>query len=144
MAAPAPTTARFVLDACALIAFFNDEEGAGNFEQLIAQAEAGEAQLYVASVNLYEVYYDALRRGPADKAEELLRDLYALPITVVEAIDPPLMRRAGYFKTAHRVSVADSIALALAQHLSARLVSTDHHEFDALDKAGVAHFFWLR
>ena len=32
MAAPAPATARFVLEACAPIAFFHDEEGAGNFE----------------------------------------------------------------------------------------------------------------
>ena len=73
MADPAPALAPFVLDACALIAFFNDEQGADRVDQLITQAEAGEAQLYVASVNLYEVYYDALRRGAAEKAEELLK-----------------------------------------------------------------------
>ncbi|MBM2848853.1 MAG: PilT protein domain protein [Anaerolineales bacterium] len=144
MADPAPALAPFVLDACALIAFFNDEQGADRVDQLITQAEAGEAQLYVASVNLYEVYYDALRRGAAEKAEELLNDLYALPITVIETIDKALMRRAGYFKTTYRVSVADSIALGLAQLLGAHLVSTDQHEFDTLEQAGAAQFFRLR
>lgn len=50
---------KYVLDACALIAFFNDEEGAGKVEMILEQAENGEVELYLASINLFEVYYDA-------------------------------------------------------------------------------------
>lgn len=74
----------------------------------------------------------------------MLTDLYALPLIVVENIDQSLVLLAAYFKTKHRMSVADSFALALATQLDAFLISTDHHEFDAVEKAGDAKFFWLR
>ena len=39
---------------------------------------------------------------------------------------------------------ADSFALALAAQLDASLISTDHHEFDDVEKSGEVKFFWLR
>jgi predicted nucleic acid-binding protein len=140
----AETLDRYVLDACALIAFLNDEEGADKVEQLLIQAIQGQVELYATSVNVYEVYYDALRHTSAEKAEELLTALYELPVTVIENVDKGFIRLAAYFKTKHRVSVADSFALALAKQLEAQLASTDHHEFDAVDESGDAVFFWLR
>jgi predicted nucleic acid-binding protein len=134
----------YVLDACGLIAFFNDEQGAEKVEQLFNQAGEGKVELYAHAINLYEVYYDALRHGSSEKAEELLGDLYHLPITIVENLDRPLMRLAAQFKINHRMSVADSFALALAAQLNAFLISTDHHEFDAVEKTGATKFFWLR
>ena len=144
MTSPLSASIRFVIDACALIAFFNDETGAEKLELLFEQAHKDEVVLYAASVNFYQVYYDALRRGTPEKAEQLLLDLYSLPVTVVEIVDQNVMRVAGYFKTTYRLSLADSVALALAKQFSARLVSTDHHEFDVLEKAGEVQFFWLR
>jgi len=135
---------RFVLDACALIAYFNDETGADKAEHLISRALREEVVLYAASINVYEVYYDALRRGSPGKAEELLSDIYAMPLTIVEEVDRPLMRHAGFFKTAHKISRADSIALALSKQLDAQLVTTDHHEFDDVERSGEVRFFWLR
>lgn len=135
---------RYVLDACALIAFFNDEEGAEKAEHLFEQAKASEAELSTMSINLYEVYYDALRHKPLEEAKKLLADMYTLPITIVEKLDRPLIQLAAYYKTTYSMSVADSFALALATQLDASLVSTDHHEFDAVDKSDEVAFFWLR
>jgi predicted nucleic acid-binding protein len=144
MTSPLPTSLHFVFDACALIAYFNDEIGSEKVEELFEQANRNEIDLYAASVNLYEVYYGALKRGSLDKAEELLKDLYSLPLTVVETLDQTLIRLAGHFKTAYRLSLADSVALALAKQFNAHLVSTDHHEFDVIEKSGEVQFFWLR
>jgi PIN domain nuclease of toxin-antitoxin system len=135
---------KYVLDACALIAFLNDEVGAEKVEQLIEQAHSGEVELFTSSVNLYEVYYDALRHSSPEMADSLLTDLYTMPMTVIETIDRTMIRAAGYYKTAHSMSVADSFALALANQLDAHLVSTDHHEFDPVDNSGDAKFFWVR
>lgn len=66
------------------------------------------------------------------------------PNGLMETINRNLMQAAGFFKTKYRVSLADSIALALAQQLDARLVSTDHHEFDTIEKAGIIQLLWLR
>jgi len=135
---------RFVLDACALIAYFHDEVGAERLEQLLDQAHLDEIELYVASVNAYEVFYDALRRTGSERANELLADVYSLPLSVVETIDQVLIQLAGRFKVTYRMSLADSLALALAGRLNARLVTTDHHEFDVVEAAGAASFYWLR
>ena len=39
---------------------------------------------------------------------------------------------------------ADAFALALAERLSVPLVTTDHHEFDAVERKGHVRFLWLR
>ncbi len=140
----APLPAHFVFDACAFIAYFNNELGADKAEQLLESARRGEIQLYAMSVNLYEVYYDALRSGSPEKAEEVLLDFYTMPLNIVELIDRPLMRLAGYFKTHFKMSFADSFALALAKKMDAKVVTSDHHEFDNVEKAGALQFFWLR
>ena len=123
---------RFVFDACALIAYFNDEVGAEVVEDLLEHARQDRARLYVAAVNVYELFYDCLKRDTAT-AQQLVDDVYGLPLTVVEALDRALMQHAGGFKATYRVSLADSVALGLAQQHNAHLVSSDHHEFDPID-----------
>ena len=144
MAEHPPLPVRYVLDACSLIAFLNDETGAEKVSLLIEQAKLGEVKLFASSVNLYEVYYDALPQSSPEVAETLLTDLYEMPIMVIETVDQTMIRAAGYFKTSHNMSVADSFALALASQLDAHLVSSDHHEFDVVEESGDAQFYWIR
>ena len=134
---------RYVFDACALIAYLNDEIGAKVVEDLVALALQERVQLYVAAVNVYELFYDCLKRDAAT-AVQLVGDIYSLPLTGVEVLDRALMQRAGGFKVAYRISLADSVALGLAQQLDAYVVSSDHHEFDQVDHDGKARFYWIR
>ena len=97
---------RYVLDACALIAYLNDEIGAKVVEDLVALALQERVQLYVAAVNVYELFYDCLKRDAAT-AFQLVDDIYSLPLTVVEVLDRALMQRAGGFKVAYRISLAN-------------------------------------
>ena len=136
-------TPRYVLDACALIAYLNDELGAEIVEELLSLARTSQIELYLAAVNAYELYYDCLKRDP-QTAQQLLDDIYALPLTVVESLDRSVMLNAGDYKVAYRVSLADSIALGLAKHLKAHVVSSDHQEFDPLERDGNAQFKWIR
>lgn len=143
MSAATTQSKNFVLDACALIAYLNDEPGAEKVESLLDQAREGRVQLHVASVNIYEVFYDCLKRD-AGTAQQLIENIYTLPIIVVESLNRSLQDAAGWFKVTYRISLADSIALGLAQTLDARLVSTDHHEFDQIEREGKMQFYWLR
>ena len=97
----------------------------------------------MAAVNVYELFYDCLKRDAAT-ALQLVDDIYSLPLMVVEVLDRSLMQRAGGFKVAYRISLADSVALGLAAQLNARLVSSDHHEFDQIERDGKALFHWIR
>jgi predicted nucleic acid-binding protein len=47
-------------------------------------------------------------------------------------------------KVEEHVSFADAFALALAERLGLPLITTDHHEFDAVKKKGHFCLVWLR
>ena len=101
MSAHAEEVERYVLDACVLIAYLNDEVGTKVVEDLLALATQERAQCFVAAVNVYELFYDCLKRDAAT-ARQLVDDIYSLSITVVEALDRLLMQDAGAFKVAYR------------------------------------------
>ena len=135
----------FVLDASALIAFLTAEEGSILVAKLIAQASQGETELHLAAINLFEVYYDYLKRGAnPTEAAEFLDALYNLPLTIADIFERPWLEKAANLKASYKISVADSLALALAQQLQALLVTADHHEFDEIEKADAAQFYWIR
>jgi PIN domain nuclease of toxin-antitoxin system len=132
---------RYILDACALIAYLNDEEGAVFVEELFS----GNKEIFMSVVNLYEVCYDAVRTsGNEHSVAEVLEVIKQLPIVVVWNIDEELLRAATHFKTKYKISLADSFALGLADILGAKIVSADHHEFEPIARAGEADIIWFR
>jgi len=46
---------KYTLDACALLAFLNDEEGAETVEKLLNMSIMNTASVYMSIVNLFEV-----------------------------------------------------------------------------------------
>jgi len=50
----------YVFDACAMIAFLNDEDGADTVAGLINQAEIGVDRIFMNSVQVLEVYYESI------------------------------------------------------------------------------------
>jgi PIN domain nuclease of toxin-antitoxin system len=132
---------RVILDACALIAFLNDEPGADVVEDALANV----ATVEIAAINLLEVAYDAVRKtGRPEAASEVLRDVEDLPITIHRLVDDEMIRRAAYFKTHFRISLADSIALAFSEQSNSPLMTSDHGEFDPVQLAGSVRFIWIR
>ena len=59
-------------------------------------------------------------------------------------MDEAMIEIAAQFKSSSRISLADSIALALAGVRGAPLVTSDHHEFDPIERASKARFLWIR
>jgi len=51
----------YILDACALIALFDDEAGADIVDDLLDRAKNNEITLTMNAANLIEVYYDRIR-----------------------------------------------------------------------------------
>jgi predicted nucleic acid-binding protein len=50
----------------------------------------------------------------------------------------------GRYKTSFSISYADAFAMALAEMEGATVISTDHKEFDPVEKNGDLSFYWLR
>lgn len=132
---------RHVLDACALIAYFNDENGATVIEDLFSSNK----ETFMSVVNLYEVCYDAARSsGDENVVAEILEMVRQLPIVIVWEVNDELLQVAARFKVRYRISLADSFALGLASVLDAEVVSADHHEFEPVVQAGDVSVLWFR
>lgn len=131
----------YVIDACALIAYLRKEEGGDKFRVLLKDSNN---RFFIHSVNLGEVYYDSLRISGKEKARELFGDIARLPISIIWTLDVPFIELVGKYKTSFSISYADSFVLALAEREAGTVISTDHHEFDAIENTRVLTFYWLR
>jgi predicted nucleic acid-binding protein len=134
----------YLLDACALLALFNGEKGDAVVDNLLLQAEDGQIVLYMHIAQLLEVYYDRLYLMDMALVKEIIESILAFPITIIDQITYPIFYEAGRLKRTYSVSFADSIALATAYSLSYTLVTSDHHEFDEIEKKEPINFFWIR
>jgi predicted nucleic acid-binding protein len=129
------------LDACAVIAYLRQEPGA---EVLKALIELPTTFLAMHVCNLGEVYYDFFRDDGLTAAQTAWTNTLALPLTLRRDADDAFIQRVGVIKVEERISFADGFALALAERLNILLVTTDHHEFDAIERKGHFRFMWLR
>lgn len=130
-----------VLDACAIIAYLRDEDGAEVVESVLL----GSNNCVAHVLNICEVYYDCLRREGEVQADELLEDLTIIGLITRNDIDTALWKTAAGFKAdLRRVSLADCFAMALTQRLSAELMTSDHHEFDTIAAQGICPIKFIR
>lgn len=134
----------FVLDACSLIAFFNDEEGAGKVENLLRMAEEKKVKLYMNKLNILEIYYGVYRDDGEKVAEETFHKILGLPILIVDNLTDRQLRESGRLKANYSISLADAIAVGEAIIRNAKLVTADHHEFDIFEEKSEAEFYWIR
>ena len=134
----------YVLDACALIALLLNEEGADIVARAYKDANSGNAKIVINSVNLLEVYYDFYRAQDKETADDMIANVYASVVSVVAEIDRALIAEAGRLKAIYKISLADSFALAQAKITEGMLLTSDHHEFDAIEGSEPIQFMWLR
>ncbi len=126
-------TRRYVLDANALIGFFEDREGvAGKIERLVGEALRLDLPLLMSAVNWGEVFYTAWRRHGEAKAREAEARLQEMPIAVIAA-DRERATRAAALKQKHNLGYADAFAAELAIERGAWLVTADP-EFSKVGK----------
>ncbi|MCL2410182.1 MAG: PIN domain-containing protein [Treponema sp.] len=133
----------YILDACALLAFLNDEEGAGKIEDLLERS-ASDVSISISIVNLLEVYYGELHDKGSNIAQIVLDVVQHYSIKVVNTISEYAFQEAARLKATYKMSLADCIGLATAIELSGEFVTSDHHELDVVAKNEPIPIFWFR
>ena len=121
-----------VLDSFALITYFRDEAGADKVEALLHNAAIRHEPLHMTEVNYAEVQYIIIRKNGMTGWESAAAHLVSLPITF-HPVTRELADTAARLKAAHRISLADAFAAALAKHCKCELVTGDR-EFRAIRK----------
>ena len=133
----------YVLDACALIAALIDEPGAEVIAELFENM-SGNSSIIMNKLNLLEVYYDVYRRKGKFVADEVMAEIWQNPIHIINGISDGVFAEAGRLKATYKISIADAVALAEALVRGGELVTSDHHEFDAIEPMENIGFLWIR
>ena len=134
----------FVLDACALIDLINKEDGAEIIEDVLKRAQAGNVSIIMNKLNFLEVYYDLYRSYGEEVADKLIRNINKPPIVIHSELSDTVFKEAGRLKASYKISIADSIALGEAIVSGGQLLTSDHHEFDVIEKSENIKFYWIR
>jgi predicted nucleic acid-binding protein len=136
---------KYILDACALIALLNDEKGADIVEDLLDQAKNNEITITMNAANLIEVYYDRIREIGTERADAIIQDIYdTFPISIIETLNPAIVREAARLKAVGKMSFADTILVATANYSGATIVTCDYVEFKPIEQQGHIPFLWIR
>jgi predicted nucleic acid-binding protein len=115
---------RVVLDASAVMTFFEDRPGAAKVEELIAHAAEGKCELLISVVNWGEVYYSVWRAKGPGMARKVVAEIAQLPIDLVDA-SYELTKLAAELHAEHKLPYADCFAAALAADRKASLATSD-------------------
>jgi predicted nucleic acid-binding protein len=114
----------YVLDASALMAFFENRPGAGKVEELLTAAADSAHPLAMSVVNWGEVYYSIWRAHGEKAAATKLQQIAQLPVEIFDA-DMGMAKVAATLKAQYHLPYADSFAAALTQAHKAILVTSD-------------------
>ena len=128
-----------VFDSWALIAWLEGEPAAPEVRSLIEEGHDSRAPMWVAAVNLGEVWYNTARRHSTYVASQKVKEIRELGFDV-EPADWGLTLQAAQLKAVHPISYADCFAAALAKQRNAELVTGDP-EFKRLESEIKIH--WL-
>ena len=113
-----------LLDSFAVLAWLQDEPGAGKVEAFLREARGAEVPLLLTVVNLGEVYYRVARQHGHPMAEGIVRQLHALPVEFCTC-DEQLSLAAARIKADFPMAFADALAAATAQKEEATVVTGD-------------------
>ena len=124
-----------VIDSWALIAFLEDEPPAKHVEKIILEALNNQTKLLITSINLGEVWYSIARAHSEEQADDAVKNIQALGITIVPA-DWALTYQAAKLKAHGRIAYADCFAAAFSLITGGELVTGDHEfkQFENLIK----------
>jgi hypothetical protein len=77
-------------------------------------------------------------------ANNILNAISELPIINIDTIDIELIKQMGFFKSNYKILFADLFVLATDKLKNASIITSDHHEFDLIEKNDAARFEWIR
>jgi ribonuclease VapC len=130
----------YVFDSYALVAYLQDEPGAGDVEALLGQAAEQGITIHMSLINLGEVTYLVERRHGAIRCQDVLSALATFPIEFEEVTFDRVLA-AARVKARWPLSYADAFVVALAREFDAILVTGDP-EFAQVES--IVRISWLR
>jgi predicted nucleic acid-binding protein len=134
----------FVLDACALIALLAGEPGAEKVRKIIQDAVDGNITVKINQINLLEVYYKICNVYNQDEANKAMKKLKEFPIEIIIGLKEDVFNEAGRIKSKYKIPLGDSIVVAECIICKGILVTSDHNDFENIEKKENLKINWFR
>jgi len=117
-------TPSYLFDSHALLAFFQNEEGAEIVAEILQRSMQKGLDRLICVINLGEIIYVTKRHFGDSKKLEVLARVHQLGLKVL-SVPENLVFKAAEIKAQYPISYADCFALACAMEHSARVVTGD-------------------
>ncbi len=114
----------FVFDSFALLAYLQAEPASLKVKEKLKQARDKDAEVFLSLINLGEIVYTVEGKLGEDTSREILQDVLTLPIEIAEVTMERVLS-AAHIKGRFPISYADAFAVALAQEMTATLITGD-------------------
>ena len=121
----------YLLDTKALIAFFNNEEGADRVEAILNEIDENEADGCISAITVTEFFYIYSRLVGERVARERIEQLKLSNLKIIP-INEEIAMKAGEYKI-RAIPIADALIAASAHFVDAPVVTDDEH----FEKVGV-------
>jgi predicted nucleic acid-binding protein len=121
----------YVLDANAVLCYFQNRSGADTVAKLLDRAKRNEVKLSISAINLGEVLYALAKSIGLERTAGYIRAIGEAVETI--PVDEEFALAAATIKFQFKLGYADSIAATLAMRSRATLVTADS-EFVKLGK----------
>ncbi len=131
------------LDACALLAWLQNEPGADLVEEFLQRAATEvNFRCFISLINLGEVYYRLYRKRGRSDADAFWREVFQnWPLTPVEVTRKRVLE-AARIKARYPLAFADAFAVQLSQEMGTPLLTGDP-EIHALAKEENLSLIWI-
>lgn len=126
-----------VLDSGAFLAMVKREPGGLEMRRLLREHRG---ETFIHAAQLLEIYYGIQGGFGVPRAERVWVVADKNYVIQRNDFDRDFLRDAAFVKLMHKMP----FAVALARRLNCALVSTDHHELDAVVAAGVCDLIFIR
>jgi len=134
----------YILDACALLAFFNKEFGKGyeTVRDLLDSATKEKVNLCMSPINLVEVHYRVIQIKGFDLADTVMEVIKSLPIRFIRDISDEVYFETARCKARYSMSLADAFLCATAKSFNAVIVTKDK-EIKPAEEAEPLSVLWM-
>lgn len=113
---------RYLFDTSALIAFFNEEEGANEVKVLLEGVENKVAEGFVSTISLTELFYLYNAKAGSLEPREIIENIMGSKLKVLP-INISTSLLAGKFKKG--IPLGDALIAANASEVGAKIITDD-------------------
>ena len=123
---------QFILDASAMLAYLNNEDGVEIIDEVLERGGRNEAKIFITAMDLAEIFHIVLKKEGRDKALKTILLIKNLPVESV-GLDESLLMLAGEIRVQFPLSLGDALVAALAKTRKAKIITGDS-DFKGLEK----------